>query len=117
MPVTYNFKKHVSGDTFSERAFAVKRTVNNQMISLEGASIKMQLKRSPEDESPFLELSTDNERIEILVPSEGLFRIKKIDSLDLKPFRYLYDIQITYSNGDVKTYIKGVLPVVEDITQ
>jgi hypothetical protein len=37
--------------------------------------------------------------------------------LDLKPATYVYDFQVTDSLGNVTTYFKGSILIVQDITQ
>ncbi len=34
-----------------------------------------------------------------------------------KDTKYLYDLQVTHINGDVKTYIEGTINVIQDVSR
>jgi len=106
---------HTKGDTFNQVVFEVKR--NNTAIDLTGATIKMQLRKQYSDTSAALSLtSVASAGITITNASNGNFKINQ-QIIDIEVFNYVYDIQFTLSNGEVKTYIKGGFNVVPEVTR
>jgi hypothetical protein len=108
----YNTKPQIAGDTFQERILTIKR--NNSPIDLTGVLIKMQIKTEANGKI-IKDLSIGN-GITIIDALNGKF---KIDSF-LSPSQsrqYVYDIQITYTSGVVRTYLKGVIPIIQDISR
>jgi hypothetical protein len=90
-------------------------TTNNVPVSLSGASIKMQL-REDLDAPVVLELSTANGGITITNPLSGIFQIPP-QIIDIPFDTYNYDIQVTFPNGVIKTYIAGTWVITPDITE
>ena len=35
---------------------------------------------------------------------------------DVKSGEYFYDIQVTYASGEIRTYVKSILEIIEDVT-
>lgn len=107
----YNFPDHVNNDTFNGVQFEV--LVNAVAVDLTDADIKMQLR----DGTCRLveEFSVDNGKLELTDPINGIFTFKK-QIISLVPIKYTYDIEIIFSNGDVKTWIKGEWKIIKDIT-
>ena len=106
---------HIKGDTFDEVNFSVK--INNTPLNLTGAVIKMQLRKDPYDliTAPSLSLTSEaSDGITIVSPTLGRFKINsRVINIDV--FNYYYDIQITLSNGVIKTYINGFFDVIINI--
>lgn len=107
--------KHIKGDTFEEVAFQLN--VNGSAASLTGAVIKMQLRKNYTDTTAALSLtSVGSAGITITNASAGQFKINK-QIIDIEVYNYVYDIQITFSNGEVKTYIQGGFNITNDVTR
>jgi len=111
--MSLNFS-HIKGDTFELVNFAlVKNTV---ALDLTGAVIKMQLKKECGG-IPILSFTTvASAGLTILNAAGGLFKINK-QIINIPEFNYIYDIEITFSNGDVKTWVSGDFIVKCDITR
>lgn len=106
---------HTKGDTFNEVAFEVKK--NGTAINLTGATIKMQLRKQYSDVSAVLSLtSVGSAGITITNATNGHFKINA-QIIDIEVFNYVYDIQITLSSGEVKTYVKGGFNVTPEVTR
>ena len=102
------------GDTFEEVPFQIN--VNAVPLNLAGAVIRMQL-RTDYVGDVYLELtSVDSSGITITNAANGAFKINKT-IIELESFSYKYDIQITLSNGEVKTWIEGIFNVLNDVTR
>lgn len=109
--------KHIKGDTFEAVNFAITSGVIPTAIDLTGAIIKMQLRKQACDLVKVLSLtSVASAGITITNAANGLFKINK-QIINIDPFNYVYDIEITFGSGVVKTYISGFFLVTPDITR
>jgi hypothetical protein len=105
---------HIKGDTFDEVAFSIK--INNIVLDLTGAVIKMQLKKSSDLTIALLSLtSVAAAGITITNATGGLFKINQ-QIIDIEVFNYAYDIQLTLASGVVKTYVSGTFSISKEIT-
>ena len=108
-----NFQ-NIKGDTFEQVTFEL--LLNDVPYSLDDAIIRMQL-RKEYGGIPFLSLtSVANAGITITNANDGLFKINK-QIINIEPFNYLYDIEIEFGNGTVKTYISGNFLIKSDVTR
>jgi hypothetical protein len=104
----------IKGDTFEQVAFEL--LLNEEPYSLEDAIIRMQL-RKEYGGIPFLSLtSVDDAGITITNALDGRFEINK-QIINIEPFNYLYDIEIEFGDGTVKTYISGNFLIKSDVTR
>jgi len=112
--MSLNFS-HIKGDTFDEVNFELK--INDAVVNLTGSTIRMQLRKNADDVTPALSLtSVANAGITINAPTLGQFKINQ-QIIDIPIGEYLYDIQLTYATGVVKTYIKGTFSITAEITR
>jgi hypothetical protein len=102
----YHFQPQVAGDTFEPRVMAIKRTVNNVLQDLDGATVVFYVTR-PNSKRIWLQRNCS-----IIDKEECVIQVPEIKDLSLTPAMYVWYITITYSDGDVKTYIGGNFPVV-----
>jgi len=110
-PSIYNFPDVVREDTISSRQFTITRTVSGvtNPEDLTGAIIKCTFKH--EEETVLKEIGSG---ITVTNPSGGVF---VIDAFTLsKAGNYAFDIEITFSNDTKKTYIKGSIKILSDVT-
>lgn len=110
MASTYNITVY-NNDTYAGTDFTV--TVNDVALNLTGAAIRMQVRRT-RNEPAIIDIDTDD-GITITDAAAGKFSIDE-QIFSGVPGVYLYDIQITLSDGTVKTYIKGNFTITGDIT-
>jgi hypothetical protein len=105
---------HIKGDTFDKVDFSIK--INNVVLDLTGATIKMQLKKTANSAVPSLSFtSVASAGITITNPTGGLFKINE-QIIDIEVFNYSYDIQLTIASGVVKTYVSGTFNITKEIT-
>lgn len=84
------------GDTF-KRTLVLADAEGNPFVPAEGDEIRFALKRKVKDEAIL---------INKVIPNDTLvLKIEPEDTKNLAFGDYVYDIQITYSNGDVDTFI------------
>jgi hypothetical protein len=112
---TYNFPIQQEGDTFNSVQFTCTTTSNavTTPIDLTSVSIKMQLRKTYQSEA-LLTLESGS-GITITDAVNGVFRIDEF--INISAYNYLYDIQFTYNSGVVKTYVKGFLEVLKEVTR
>ncbi len=111
--MTYTIPAHRRGDTW-DGVNSIIINVNGVPINLTDAVIKIDFRQSL-DSPVVLTLSTNDGTIEVIKLLEGSIRIppKKIEI----PFgKYMYDLQVTYPNGVIKTYMEGTWEIKPDIT-
>lgn len=104
-----------NGDT--RKAIRVTILIGETPLDLTGASILMQVRKTKESDEVLKELINDN-GITIETPeTNGIFTIdKQILSFPISG-EFVYDIQITLSNGEVHTYMGGKLTVIMDCSR
>lgn len=105
---------HIKGDTFEAVNFAVVK--NAVALSLTGAVIKMQLKKECNGVAILALTSVASAGLTITNAAGGLFKINQ-QIINIDEFNYVYDIQITFSDGTVKTWVEGNFIVKCDITR
>ena len=111
--MSLNFS-HIKGDTFDQVNFELK--INDVLVDLTGAIIQMQLRSDIDDATPSLSwTSVGNAGITINGPTIGQFKINQ-QIINIPYGEYLYDINIIFPNGVVKTYVQGIFSIVSDIT-
>jgi hypothetical protein len=108
----YNFKDHVSGDTFNGVEFEMLN--NDVAINLTNCAIKIQIK--PENKGASVLTKNVGSGITITGPSLGVFRLDSF-VCSLPAGYYDYDIQFTFPSGVIKTYISGKWRILKQITK
>lgn len=89
-------------------------TLTRTYIDLTGCSLLMQLRQKAYI-TPVLSL-TDGAGLTITDAAMGQFSIDE-QVIELPAYIYLYDIQVTFPTGKVKTYIYGTFTIVEDVSR
>jgi hypothetical protein len=112
--MSLNFS-HIKADTFDQVNFELK--VNTVVKNLTGAVIRMQLRKTADDTTPALSLtSVASAGITITSAVNGLFKINT-QIIDIPVYDYEYDIEITFSDATVKTYVSGIFSITQEITR
>jgi len=110
---TYNFPDAVLGDSYGDVQFEI--LLNTVAANLTGSEIRMWLVDS-KGLVATTEYSTDNDKIVITDAVAGKFKIV-FGILTLAPGVYNHDIEITFADGTIKTWVKGSLTVLNDKTK
>lgn len=112
--MSLNFS-HIKADTFDQVNFELK--INDVAKNLTGAIIRMQLRKTADDTTPALSLtSVASAGITITSPTTGLFRINT-QIIDIPVYDYEYDIEIRFADNTVKTYVAGIFSITQEITR
>ncbi|MCD0459962.1 hypothetical protein [Roseiconus lacunae] len=115
-PTTITLPDHRSGDTWQGLVETEIRDPQGNAIKLGGAVITLQVKRRRTDRMPALELSSATGDIQIVDSMAGVISIGS-RRINLMPGAYVFDIQITLSNGDVITPVQGTWLITPDVTR
>lgn len=110
---TINFSV-IKNDT-SDFAWTMTFLKNDVAIDLTDAAIKADFKTSVDDTSIALTMSITNNKIEYVDAANGIIKFAK-QIIAIAAGIYVYDLQITFPSGDIKTYVNGEMTVVQDIT-
>tara|TARA_R110002153_G_scaffold59259_2_gene161951 strand:- start:5906 stop:6262 length:357 start_codon:yes stop_codon:yes gene_type:complete len=102
------------GDTYDGVQFTLLNTQDNTPIDLTGVAIKSQFRYDSKIGGIQKEI-TDGNGITIDDAVNGVFSIDSF-IIDWSPDIYYFDVQITFANGIVRTYIQGTIKVIQDIT-
>jgi hypothetical protein len=111
--MSLNFQ-NIKGDTFEQVNFEVK--INGDAVDLTDAVIRMQLRKEYGGVVGLSLTSVANAGITITDAVNGLFKINK-QVINIPPYNYIYDIEIHFDNGDVKTWISGNFQILNDVTR
>lgn len=87
------------GDTFAVQVDAIREDTGEIYVPVEGDTVRFAMKRCPSDDECLVYKS---------IPIDTMIlRLEADDTKDLDISPYYYDVQITFANGDVDTFIKG----------
>lgn len=84
-------------------------------IDLTDAEIKADFKTSIDATTVVLSMSIVNSKIEYVDAANGIIKFAK-QVIAIAAGIYVYDLQITFPSGDIKTYVNGQMTVIQDIT-
>ena len=110
-PGVANYQEVLRGNTVNAKRFALSQTIDNteNAIDLTGVNIKAAFRAGSKEL-----IKTIGEGITVIDAVGGIF---EIDAFILTVAgEYHFDIKFTFPDGKVKTYIKGVLPIIESVT-
>jgi hypothetical protein len=110
-PAQYNVKIW-RNDSWSQ-TFAI--LADTTPVDLSGCTILIQVRPTPASSVVALTLSTANSTISIGGVSRNLITLNKI--VDVAAGAYVYDMNVTFPSGEVKTYLWGNFIVSEDISK
>jgi hypothetical protein len=102
---------HIRGDTFSR---SIQFSGTTGPIDITGSVIRFSVKKRETDSSPIIQ-----EILNISDPTQGIVQCIVPASVmkTLDPGSYIYDMEWTDSNGNVKTVMRGNLTIIYDVTE
>jgi hypothetical protein len=112
-PATYNINTLVSSNTFEAINFTLTdgATPTPNPIVITGASIKWTVKATKDSANFIIQRTTTNSGITITNGAAGQFTLNKINDFTVPEGDYIHEVEITFTNGERKTYIRGALKV------
>ena len=106
----YNFEDHTKGDTYEgAEEFTI---IDADVPDLTGATIRMHIRNQNNDLVKSIDTSGG---ITITDAVNKKFKINAFD-VELSACTYYYDIEVTFSNDVIVTYLKGTWTIIQDIT-
>lgn len=116
MAATYNIPTQYNGDTFETITFNFYTTESSpgNELDLTNTTPKLSIRRGSVRGKVVKEL-TIGDGLEWVGQSTGQLRTSAF-IIDWGGGEYVYDLQITYSETNIQTYIKGTFNVTEDVT-
>lgn len=119
-PVNYDFLTHYRQDGLKPFTVVLKYS-SGTPIDLTGATVRMQL-RAIYNNGKAWEFSTvEGEDTDTLLtlpdPANGVIQFPEILTWDIRASKYDYDLEVTDSTGFVRTYLRGIWAVNQDITR
>lgn len=105
----YDFEPHKRGDTVDPKTFDI--TINGSAPASPITEVKIELRK---DCKVYKRYSISGG--EIVLNSPGNFTISQ-HVLDLAEGHYNYDLEVTFQNGKIKTYLRGTWWIFEDVTK
>tara|TARA_R110000796_G_scaffold24642_1_gene69965 strand:+ start:801 stop:1157 length:357 start_codon:yes stop_codon:yes gene_type:complete len=116
-PANYNFTDRYKNDTSNMVRFTVTKEISavDTPIDLTGVLIKMQLKRGVSSTTAIKTFEV-GAGITLTDAVNGVFELDAF-LLTINQGTYVYDIQLTFTDGTVDTYLRGSFKVIQDITQ
>lgn len=103
---SYQFPNHIKGDTFFSRKITFPFDISDCEINLDF--------RFPIGDKLAFSWSTEDLTFEKINQNQIVMKSR---ILDLQPITYNYDLQVTFNNGDKKTYFGGTMEIKQDITK
>ena len=110
---TSNLRDRVKNDTFRSVEFILEK--NDLPIDLTGVSIAIQFRYRCKTGKVVKNISTGS-GITITDAVNGTFEIDEFTPVDWEIGTYYYDVQITFIDGSIKTYVQGNVKILQDTT-
>lgn len=113
LPGLFDWPAQYAGDTAGAQSFTIMR--NGLPINLTDAVVRMQVRECGRP-VPILDLtSEDGQSIVITDALAGKLRIGYYRNPPA-PGSYVYDLEVTFPDGQVKTYLKGSYTIEGEVT-
>lgn len=113
-PGTFNWPVQYAGDTARPWQFTIKE--GEDTVDITDCQIKMQV-RGCDGKPPILDLSTDDGlSIAITDAPNGMFRVGHFQNPSL-PGAYSYDLQVSFPDGRVQTFLRGHYIIEGEVTK
>jgi len=111
---TSNLKDRIKNDTFSSVSFTFADGIGDP-IDLTDATVRCQFRYRTRTGAA-VKTITDGSGITVTDATGGVLEIDEFTPVDWAVDKYYYDIQITFSDGRIKTYVEGLVNVIQDVT-
>lgn len=113
IPGCFNWPAQYAGDTAEIQSFQILE--DDEPLDLTGATVTMQARRGPGQPVLIDLTSVASAGIEITDETDGAFNVGGYENPNIEA-TLRYDLQVTFSSGDIRTYINGVYPIYAQVT-
>ena len=107
-------KDRIKGDTFGSVNFIIENSLG-AAIDLTGATIKIQFRYRSKLGAIVRDMDIGT-GITVPTPTNGILTIDAFEPIAYAIDTYFYDVEITFSDGRIKTYVQGTFKVLQDTT-
>jgi cytoplasmic iron level regulating protein YaaA (DUF328/UPF0246 family) len=114
MPEFYKMPNHYKGDTFNGLQFTVLNTDGLTAIDLTDVVIKSEFKLNNK-KGQIVDTFIIGAGLTVTDALNGVFQIDPF-ILDWNPSNYYYDVEFTFVDARVVTYIEGLIKIMQDVT-
>lgn len=112
--VQRDLKCRVKNDTFNEVRFTYLDGDGNP-VDITDCEIRIQFRYRSKTGAIVKNIEVGS-GITLTDPTNGIFTIDEFTPLDWEVDSYYYDVEVTFPSGRIKTYVWGILKVVQDVT-
>ena len=112
--VRKDLKDRIKNDTFESVEFTIQDG-GGSPIDLTGVSIRIQFRFRKKTGAIVKDMSLGS-GITLTDATNGIFTIDKFTPVDYEVDTYFYDAEITFTSGDIHTYVQGTFKVIQDTT-
>lgn len=112
-PGTFDWPAQYAGDTADTIGFTMVQ--GGVPVVITGAQIRMQVRQNAQAD-PVLDLSTAGGEIAILDGENGTFRVGNYRNPS-SAGSFVYDVEVTFPDGRVKTYFRGSYVIEGEVTR
>lgn len=113
-PAFIKIDDQYKGDTYDGVQFTILNTEDSSPVDLTGVVIKVQFRFGTKVGAIEKQIVT-GDGITLSDPENGVFSINPF-IIDWQAGSYYYDVEMTFQNGNVRTYIEGTIKVIQDVT-
>lgn len=111
---------HYRGDTWDGMELLIEDLEDDNVtvigpLDLTGCMVNAHFKTSPRGSAIF-KFSTTDDTITIANPTTGIIRFNE-KKIDAEPATYMFDIQLTFPDGSIKTILQDCWTILNDITR
>ncbi len=113
-PAIIKLEDQYKNDTYDGVQFTLLNTEDSLPIDITGATLRAKFRYLSKTGDVVKDISNGSG----ITVSDAVNGIFSIDSfvIDWVPSTYYYDIELTFSNGTIRTYIGGTIKVIQDVT-
>jgi hypothetical protein len=111
---TSNLRDRIKGDTFSSVNFTFLDSLGDP-IDLTDATIRIMFRYRCNTGAVVKTMSIGS-GLTVASPTSGVVTLNAFTPITFEVDTYYYDVEITFDDGTIKTYVKGTFKVLQDIT-
>ena len=104
----------IKNDTFSAVEFTYLDAIGDP-IDLTGTAIRIQFRYRSKTGAIVKDIEVGT-GITLTDPTNGVFEIDEFTPVDWAVDTYYYDVEVTFITGKIKTYVWGMVKVIQDVT-
>lgn len=113
-PGCFDWPAQYAGDTAELQEIQIVE--DGFPVDLTGATVRMQVRQGPGQPILISNTSVASSGIVISDATEGTFKVGGYENPDIEA-ALIYDIEVEFSNGDIRTYLTGSYLIYAQVTK